>query len=163
MGAKGIRAPESAFHALEPDTLQVTWVCGDEVSFKIKSVTENSKGTTFGPQKVSLVGLSGRRRSQKLTAFVVNWCVERPGFAVVVGGPGARPSFAGVERFRMRMEDGPWAGKENAPCGLAAVCNAVSLVRGNAVAEMFYNQIETVVIGSSFTRYAPDLDRMRKK
>ena len=90
--------------------------------------------------------------------------LSHPGLGFIVGGPGARPSFDELLMYRKPAERGPVVKRNHALCGLAAVCNAVSLLRGTEAAHQVLKSAQRRGLhGCNFSRFSDDIDGIGRR
>ena len=129
--------PET-FYEIAPNSLKLATPGGTDVCFSVQPVTSLAKQKPLPKMKPRTRIFKRDRwptKQKKLRTAVKRFCLAHSGFAVIVGGPGARTvSTQSWTRIHVSTEE-TFMQADKGECLVAAVVNAVGILKGSLEAK----------------------------
>ena len=127
---------DEGFHEIDVDSIHLSSRGGRNVRYHVKAVMHMAR-VKARPKEGPTVHISKEASSQQkrrqLQKVVKRFMDAHPGFAVVVGGPGARAVSTRLTKYYSK-ESGPiFMRASEGECAVAAVVNAVDILMGRDV------------------------------
>lgn len=163
MGANGLTNNEQSFHEIDWRSISIPQAKGMTQEFAVKPISAGAKGKPRPYNlRISLVGVKKSKRTAHVRAKITAWAVKNVGFSVVIGGPGARPQFAAIDRHLIKNCQVRFFTSEDADCVPASLCNAVMLQTDRCRGEIAMNIIKKVEKhGVSVASYANMIHQLK--
>ena len=115
--------------------MRVRWVKGKLLLFRMRAVTPKAAQREEKPLIfIRIIGLNMKSRKRRVRETLIDWMLENPGFAVIIGGPGSREDSSALRGMVLRHKRLPF-GRGNDPCIVASFAHAVYLYRGDLEAK----------------------------
>lgn len=129
-----------SFHEIDPDTIVLsTRGCNKGGNWRSRPLTQLARGVTVtDTPRVNIPANKRNNRAfkqRKLRILALAWCMENKGFALTVGGPGARGVISNVSAYQITSFGSVYAQKAEGNCMESALVNAVDIVFGREIAQ----------------------------
>ena len=128
-----------SFWEVDIDSMRLSARGGSTVSFAVRTGSAMSRSKSFPKGKPTARISKGHSKSEMrrvLREVVKKFCNENPGFAVILGGPGARDGNEPLKAHTIEIKGEIFMRAVEGQCVAAAMINAVDALKGPSEAKL---------------------------